>query len=282
MKEGDFLIVSKKKKLILAIGCLAAAVLLMAYPIIGNALEKRYHSDVESEYSEAIAQTDEQELKDARARAEEYNRRLAQALADGTLARWEVQYDELLDIGGVMGYIEIPKIHVYLPIDHGTDAVTLEHSAGHLLGTSLPVGGETTHAVLSAHSGMATSKLFSDLPALEVGDLFFIHVLGETLAYQVDQINTVLPGETDLLAIREGKDYVTLITCVPFGVNTHRLLVRGTRIAYEEVPVEEIPVEPVPSIWDHQYLLGIGTGLLILAMIGCGYCLYDGYRRRKK
>lgn len=272
---------SKKQKTILAVCCLAFAVILMAYPLIGNALEKRYHSTVESEYNEAVAATDAEELAQARARADEYNYNLYEMLSQGTIERWEVQYDELLDIGGIMGYIEIPKINVYLPIDHGTDAVTLEHSVGHLRGTSLPIGGETTHAVLSAHSGMATSKLFSDLPSLEVGDYFYLHVLGETLAYRVEQIKTVLPGETELLAIEEGQDYVTLITCVPFGVNTHRLLVRGTRVPWEEAPTPEQPVEAAPSVWDHQYLLGIGTGSLILAIAGCGYSLYKRFGRTR-
>ena len=122
-----------------------------------------------------------------------------------------------------MAYIDIPKINVYLPVQHGTGAETLEKSVGHVVGTSLPVGGENTHAVLSAHSGMASSKLFSDIDRLAEGDTFYIHVLGDTLAYEVDGINTVLPTDTSLLQIEEGKDFVTLVTCTPFGVNTHRL-----------------------------------------------------------
>lgn len=273
---------SKKQKAILAVSCLAFAVILMAYPLVSNALEKRYHSTVESEYNEAVAAADAEELAQAREKTDEYNRNLYEMLSQGTIERWEVQYNELLDIGGIMGYIEIPKINVYLPIDHGTEAVTLEHSVGHLLGTSLPVGGATTHAVLSAHSGMATSKLFSDLPSLEVGDFFYLHVLGDTLAYRVDQINTVLPGETELLAIEEGQDYVTLITCVPFGVNTHRLLVRGARVAWEDVPQEEQTVQPVPSIWEHQYLLGIGTGVSLLAVSGLVYYLAEKKRGKER
>lgn len=122
-----------------------------------------------------------------------------------------------------MAYIDIPKINVYLPVQHGTGAETLERSVGQVMGTSLPVGGSSTHAVLSAHQWYGELKLFSDIDRLAEGDTFYIHVLGDTLAYEVDGINTVLPTDTSLLQIEEGKDFVTLVTCTPFGVNTHRL-----------------------------------------------------------
>ena len=178
-----------------------------------------------------------------------------------------------------MCYIDIPKINVYLPVQHGTDADTLERAVGHVVGTSLPVGGSSTHAVLSAHSGMASSKLFSDIDQLAVGDTFYIHVLGEVLAYKVDTINTVLPTDTSLLQIEDGKDLVTLVTCTPFGVNTHRLLVRGHRVPY--TPEQEATAaaeKPVASSWTQHYLTGLGIGLGVVAVIGGGYFLI----RRKR
>ena len=147
--------------------------------------------------------------------------------------------------------IDIPKIGVYLPVRHGTGAETLERTVGHVVGTSLPVGGAGSHAVLSAHSGMASAKLFSDIDQLVKGDVFYIHVLGEVLAYEVDQIATVLPSDTSLLQIEEDKDLVTLVTCTPFGVNTHRLLVRGRRITTPDklkhirVTADAIKIEPI-------------------------------------
>ena len=149
-----------------------------------------------------------------------------------------------------------------LPVQHGTDADTLERAVGHVVGTSLPVGGSSTHAVLSAHSGMASSKLFSDIDQFTEGDTFYIHVLGDTLAYQVDNIATVLPTDTSLLQIEDGKDQVTLVTCTPFGVNTHRLLVRGHRVPYTPEQEATAAVEkPVTSSWTQHYLTGLASAL---------------------
>ena len=167
---------------------------------------------------------------------------------------------------------------MYLPVQHGTDADTLERAVGHVVGTSLPVGGSNTHAVLSAHSGMASSKLFSDIDRLEKGDVFYVHVLGNTLAYEVDSINTVVPTDTSLLQIEDGKDYVTLVTCTPFGINTHRLLVRGHRVPYTPEQASAVEEKPVASSWTQHYLTGLGIGLGVAAVIGGGYFLV----RRKR
>ena len=159
-------------------------------------------------------------------------------------------------------------------VQHGTDADTLERAVGHVVGTSLPVGGSSTHAVLSAHSGMASSKLFSDIDQLAVGDTFYIHVLGDTLAYKADSINTVLPTDTRLLQIEDGKDYVTLVTCTPFGVNTHRLLVRGHRVPY--LPEQEATAAEetrAASSWTHHYLTGLAIGLGTVIVAGGAYFL---------
>ena len=176
--------------------------------------------------------------------------------------------------------IDIPKIGVYLPVQHGTGAETLERAVGHVVGTSLPVGGAGTHAVLSAHSGMASAKLFSDIDQLAEGDTFYIHVLGEALAYKVDQIATVLPSDTSLLQIEDGQDLVTLVTCTPFGVNTHRLLVRGHRVPYvPELVVENGKTPKAASSWTQHYLTGLGIGLGVLAAAG-GICFFARRRHR--
>lgn len=214
------------KRWILAAACGVVALGLLLYPLVGELLSEKYHSDVETSYTAAIEDTDDAELTAQREAAEQYNAMLSGAtITEGGASAPPLAYAEQLTVGGVMAYIDIPKIGVYLPVQHGTGAETLERAVGHVVGTSLPVGGENTHAVLSAHSGMASSKLFSDIDRLEKGDVFYVHVLGNTLAYEVDSINTVLPTDTSLLQIEDDKDYVTLVTCTPFGINTHRLLV---------------------------------------------------------
>ena len=263
------------KRWILAAACGAVAFGLLLYPLVGELLSEKYHSDVETTYTETIADTDDAELTAQREAAEQYNAMLSgAAIAEGGADAPPLVYDEQLTVGGAMAYVDIPKINVYLPVQHGTDADTLERAVGHVVGTSLPVGGSSTHAVLSAHSGLASSKLFSDIDQLAEGDTFYIHVLGEVLAYKVDAIHTVLPTDTRLLQIEEGEDYVTLVTCTPFGVNTHRLLVRGHRVPY--VPEQGAPAaaeKPVASSWTQHYLTGLGVGLGAVAVIGGAYFL---------
>lgn len=263
------------KRWLLAAACGIAALGLMLYPLAGELLSERYHSDIETTYTAAIADTDDVELTAQREAAQQYNAMLSgAAITEGGTSAPPLAYAQQLTVGGVMCYIDIPKINVYLPVQHGTGAETLEKSVGHVVGTSLPVGGSSTHAVLSAHSGLASSKLFSDIDQLEVGDVFYIHVLGEALAYKVDAINTVLPTDTSLLQIADGKELVTLVTCTPFGVNTHRLLVRGYRVPYlpeqEAAAAEE---KPAASSWTRHYLTGLTIGLGVVAAIGGGYFL---------
>ena len=263
------------KRWLLAAACGVVALGLLLYPLVGELLNEKYHSDVETTYTAAIADTDAAELTAQREAAQRYNNMLSgAAITEGGASAPPLAYAQQLTVGGVMAYVDIPKINVYLPVQHGTEADTLEKSVGHVVGTSLPVGGSSTHAVLSAHSGMASSKLFSDIDQLAVGDMFYIHVLGEVLAYKVDAIHTVLPTDTSLLQIADGKDYVTLVTCTPFGVNTHRLLVRGHRVPY--VPEQEVPAaaeKPVTSSWTQHYLTGLGVGLGAVAVIGGAYFL---------
>ncbi len=268
------------KRWLLAAACGVVALGLLLYPLVGELLSEKYHSNVETTYTAAIEDTDDAELTAQRQAAEQYNAMLANAtISEGGASAPPLVYADQLTVGGVMCYVDIPKINVYLPVQHGTGAETLEKSVGHVVGTSLPVGGSSTHAVLSAHSGMASSKLFSDIDQLEKGDVFYIHVLGEVLAYEVDAINTVVPTDTSLLQIEEGKDLVTLVTCTPFGVNTHRLLVRGHRVSY--IPDQEAVVateKPAASSWTQHYLTGLGIGLGAVAVVGGAYFLV----RRKR
>ena len=268
------------KRWLLAAACGVVALGLLLYPLVGELLSEKYHSDVETAYTAAIEDTDDAELTAQREAAEQYNAMLSgAAIAEGGASAPPLPYAEQLTVGGVMAYVDIPKIGAYLPVQHGTEADTLEKSVGHVVGTSLPVGGSSTHAVLSAHSGMASSKLFSDIDQLEKGDKFYIHVLGEVLAYEVDAINSVLPTDTSLLQIEEGKDLVTLVTCTPFGVNTHRLLVRGHRVPYvPEQEAEAAETQKATSSWTQHYLTGLGIGLGVVAAVGGGYFLV----RRKR
>ena len=263
------------KRWLLAAACGAVAFGLLFYPLMGEFLNEKYHSDIETAYTAAIEDTNTAELEQQRQAAERYNAMLSgAAITEGGASAPPLAYAQQLTVGGAMCYVEIPKIGVYLPVQHGTDADTLERAVGHVVGTSLPVGGSSTHAVLSAHSGMASSKLFSDIDQLAEGDTFYIHVLGEVLAYKVDAIHTVLPTDTSLLQIEDGKDLVTLVTCTPFGVNTHRLLVRGHRVPYtpeqEAAAVEE---KPAASSWTQHYISGLAVGLGAVAVVGGVYFL---------
>ena len=268
------------KRWLLAAACGVVALGLLLYPLIGELMSEKYHSDVETTYTAAIKDSDDAELTSQRQAAQQYNAMLSgAAITEGGATAPPLAYADQLTVGGVMAYIDIPKIGVYLPVQHGTGADTLERAVGHVMGTSLPVGGSSTHAVLSAHSGMASSKLFSDIDQLTEGDMFYIHVLGEVLAYEVDAINTVLPTDTSLLQIEEGKDLVTLVTCTPFAINTHRLLVRGHRVPY--TPKQEATAtseKPAASSWTQHYLTGLGIGLGAVAVVGGGYFLM----RRKR
>lgn len=215
---------------------------VFCYPAVSNYLNQKNQAQVVQNYEQAVAGQDEDFLAEEWAKAEEYNENLAgdpvhDPFVPGSGYALPDNYMDVLNLDGVMGRITIPKIDVDLPIYHGTDAETLEKGVGHIESTSLPIGGEYRHAVLTGHRGLPSAELFTRLDELEQGDRFYIHVLDATLAYQVDQILTVEPQELENLVAEPGQDYVTLVTCTPYGINTHRLLVRGTRVPY--VPEEE-------------------------------------------
>lgn len=227
---------------------------LLLYPTFSDYWNSFHQSRVITSYSETVAQLDNEQYDKILESAIEYNRSLRQKT--GTLALTEKEleeYNRQLNIGGdgVMGYIEIPSIDVHLPVYHGTEESVLQVAVGHIEGTSLPTGGIGTHTVLSGHRGLPSAKLFTDLDELVVGDTFILHILDEMLTYEVDQILIVEPQEIDELMIDSEKDLCTLVTCTPYGINSHRLLVRGHRVENEEevqelrVAADAMRIEPV-------------------------------------
>ena len=254
---------------------------LMVYPVFSNRYNEAHQSQIHTEYREAVQALPDTAIPEARAKAKAYNEELWSSIVQyGSYSKDSVtsavaDYAQLLDLAdtGTMGYVHIPKLAVILPIYHGTEEETLERGVGHLIGSSLPIGGSSTHTILTGHSGLASQKMFSDLDKLEIGDTFYLEVLNEVLAYEVDQINTVLPHDTTYLGLEENKDLCTLVTCTPFGVNTHRLLVRGHRIPYTpentENPIIELAEtsETVDSTWEQEYEKGVYLAIGIVALI---------------
>ena len=218
---------------------------VLLYPTVSDYLSRIHSSQVIQSYEKSIVGLDQETRNKMLQDAQAYNSSLIgkEELYDpfASIEKVDKYYMSLLNPNGdgVMGYIQIPRIDVKLPIYHTTSEKVLQKGVGHLQGTSLPVGGKSTHVALSGHRGLPSSSLFTDLDLLEIGDIFYIEVLGNTSAYQIDQIKTVLPTETQDLEIVEGEDYVTLITCTPYSVNTHRLLVRGTRVDYQKAIEEQ-------------------------------------------
>lgn len=223
---------------------------LLLYPTVSDYWNSFHQSRAIAAYTARVEEMDTADYEEMWNAAVEYNQRLLADTGDRyrmTEAE-EEEYESLLDVtgAGVMGYVEIPKLKTSLPIYHGTDAAVLQIAIGHLAGSSLPVGGEGTHCVLTGHRGLPSAKLFTNLDEMVEGDTFSLHVLDQTLTYEVDQIRVVEPQELDDLEIEEGKDYCTLVTCTPYGVNSHRLLVRGHRIADQQnasVPADAIQID---------------------------------------
>ena len=280
-----------KRKLILILSVLLfmGAVAITAYPMIANYINDKHQSAIRIEYAQEVEALEDSEIRDARQAAIAYNESLKPIRYDREALQAAAEsYDELLNLHGtgLMGYVEIPKIEVNLPIYHGTSEEVLQKGIGHLLGSSLPIGGEGFHSVLTGHSGLAGKRLFSDLEQLALGDRFYLHVFGETLAYEVTEINRVLPHETELLTAVAGEDLCTLVTCTPYGVNTHRLLVRGSRAPFEKVieeTVTETSKKPVRSTWKENYLQGLvigGGSALGAALLGVGFFLLKKRRKR--
>ena len=246
----------KKSSFVTAIliAALLAGALLLLYPTVSDYWNSFHQSRAIASYAEQVADLDDNTYDQIWADARAYNETLDNSTSRFVMTEEQKKiYEALLNIAdnGVMGYIEIPKIKCNLPIYHGTDEAVLQIAIGHVQGSSLPADGESTHCVLSGHRGLPSAKLFSDLDQLAEGDVFLLRVLDETLTYEVDQIRTVLPDELDDLAIEEGKDYCTLVTCTPYGINSHRLLVRGHRVENQasastiRVTADAMQIEPL-------------------------------------
>ena len=239
---------------------------ILAYPTISNQWNNYRQSRLISNYKNITENTDTEDFDREWERAKEYN--------DSITVNQPMEYWNVLNIAGdgMMGYISIPKINVELAIYHGTSDEVLQTGVGHIEGTKLPIGGESNHTVLAAHRGLPSARLFTDLDQLEEGDEFYIHILDETLAYQVDQILPMVDKDgtgalSEALAIEDGQDYVTLFTCTPYGVNTHRLLVRGTRVEYngeEETP--ETPADTVSNLLQDYYMFFLIGGVAVTAV----------------
>lgn len=291
---------AKKKKssrvlvIVLMVFMILLSAVLMAYPAIARWNSEQSKSEIQTEYEEIIQENDTSHLDALREAAYAYN----EAFYNGDVDLLNVEasgYHEMLSVNGtsVMARIRIPAINVDLPVYHTDNEEVLHLGAGHLEQSSLPVGGENTHAVISAHSGMASAEMFSNLERMEIGDLFFIDVLGETLTYEVRTIETVLPDAIRSVSIEQGLDLVTLITCTPYGVNTHRLLVTGARIetptitdedGNEVVDIPDTEVRDSGSVWMEHYIkaLLIGAVAAIVFILICCLIMHFNKKKRKQ
>lgn len=241
----------------------------IAYPTLSNWWNERHQTQAIASYVEKVQELSDSGKMMMLEEARIYNERLEPGV-DFVLTEEEyAEYEKVLDITGtgIMGYVEISSIDVNLPIYHGTDEAILQIATGHIAGSSFPVGGDGTHAIISGHRGLPTANLFTNLDKLGEGDIFTVTVLDQILTYQIDQIRIVLPEDVSDLAIEKGKDYMTLVTCTPYGVNTHRMLVRGSRIDTEENENVVIVVPDATRISQTYVICGIGIPLIMLAMV---------------
>lgn len=253
-----------------------AGLSLLLYPFVANQWNNYRQKQLISNYEQVVSDKEAAEGIDydaERKKAEDYNEALLPCVLPDSFALAESSgvdpvYMNTLNIAGdeMMGSVEIPKINIKIPIYHTTEEDVLNKGAGHLEGSSLPVGGANTHAVISAHRGLPSASLFTDLDQMKVGDHFLLHVLDETLCYEVDKISVVKPEDTSALAVEDGQDLVTLLTCTPYGVNTERLLVRGHRVPYVEEKVKEEKTVLSGSSLHTNYLLWVFVGLSVTAL----------------
>ena len=274
MKKKDFSTIA-----LIIVFFVGVSVLL--YPTVSDYWNSLHQSQAIATYADSVENMDEQDYEKLWDAAVSYNQKLFQSGHGlGLKDEEKEEYNELLDVSGtgIMSYIEIPKIKCSLPVYHGTDEGVLQIAVGHIEGSSLPVGGLNTHCVLSGHRGLPSAKLFSNLDKLEEGDIFMIRTLDQTLTYEVDQIRIVLPDEVEDLKIEEGKDLCTLVTCTPYGINNHRLLVRGHRVANQE-EAEAVRVTADAMLVDNRIVaMCIAVPVLVLLLI---YVAFGGRRRKR-
>lgn len=254
----------RKLAILIIVLIFAAGIGVMSYPLVSSAINNFASRSQVKEYTDKVAQLPSAETEKLFNEAAKYNNSLSNNMIitdpfdEKAFQKIGANYEKTLNIDGegLIGYIDVPKINVYLPIYHGTNEDILAKGAGHLQNTSLPVGGKSTHSVISAHSGFPGETFFDYLTDMKVGDEFYIHILDKTLKYQVDQIEVVLPSEINSLRIVDGEDLVTLLTCTPYGINTHRLLVRGKRVAYDDTQYNETGVSLAK--FDNGYIFFLG------------------------
>ncbi|MGE6364085.1 class C sortase [Bacillus paramycoides] len=255
---------------------------IFLYPTVSNWLATRAHYSAVSSYDKKVKELQQKEIERREKEANEYNKNVqttSQSFSDPFNEKGGDEsgrsYADVLNVGESMGYIEIPTIDVKLPIYAGTSENVLSRGVGHINASSLPVGGESTHAVLTGHRGLPSALLFTDLDKLKKGDTFYIHSLNKVLAYKVDQIKVVLPNETNDLLVVKDKDYVTLVTCTPYGVNTHRLIVRGERVPFEVKEKEAVVAQVNPFVVE-KWMIGI----VIVLLFFIGMFLYFKVKKR--
>ncbi len=255
----------------------------MLYPVISSMMNSGKAQVVITDYSDTIADNSNNKNQELIDEARKYNNNLSSVnIVDAFSNPKEDESDEYRNIlnineNGMMGYLSIPKIDIKIPIYHGTSNEVLQKGVGHFEGSSFPVGGKGTHAVLSAHSGLPSARLFTDLNQLRVGDMFYIYILDQVFAYKVDQVLVVEPSDVEALELQKGEDYVTLVTCTPYAVNTHRLLVRGTRVEYSPEVLESIPVQK--TLAKDEIILYVSLGFVFVVLL---FVIFFVFKGRKK
>ena len=278
----------KKLKAIFAIIMFATGVGIAAYPIVSNILYERNATQVVESYDDAVEEMDQEEIDAAKEAARKYNEQLQSAIVQDENGEGDQAGESYVDLSGVgesIGYITIPKIDLELPIYEGSSADVLQKGIGHMEQSSYPIGGEGTHSVLTGHSGLPDAELFTHLDKMEIGDRFYLHVLDEILAYRVDQIKVVEPNETGDLDIIPGKDYCTLVTCTPYSINTHRLLVRGVRTEYNGELESDVQYQELQTGTLARRLIDVLPWVLVVGTMAIGtegVLLWLLIRRKKK
>ena len=276
---------SEKLLLIISIIFIILGVGIFLYPSISNYLAEKNHIDIIRNYDNLIVKINEEKINEEKEKARIYNENLSgdpvhDPFVIGSGYALPENYKEVLNVSddGVMGYVEIPKISVYLPIYHGTSDEVLEKGVGHIQNTSVPIGGNSTHSILTGHTGLPNAELFTRLDELVVGDIFYIHVLDDVLTYKIYETKVILPDKIDELQITSGHDYVTLVTCTPYGVNSHRLLVKAERTEYIEYEESTSSSENISEFDENSkvessnkgknyYLTGVEIGAVIFVII---------------
>lgn len=281
----------RRIRLFFSVIMILSGICIMAYPFVSNVFAEHNATVAIENYSNTVEEMDEEKLDALKAAAEAYNQQLNTVIFHGETASGSATYADIVGVGESLGYITIPKINVSLPMYEGTDESVLRRGVGHMPMTSYPLGGESTHCVLTGHRGLPEAVLFTDLDQLEIGDKFYLHTLDEVLAYQVDQVKVVEPNETKDLEIIKGEDHCTLVTCTPYGINSHRLLVRGVRVEYtgeEEETAAILQYQQLQTGTIVRRLLNIWPWMLValVGIVGVEFMLMvlivRRHRRRRK